>query len=37
MIVGIGSTTVYTIGAPYLDDSIGNEESPFYFGTILVH
>ena len=31
-IVGIGSTTVYTIGAPYLDDSIDNKNSPLYFG-----
>ena len=30
--VGIGATTIYVIGAPYLDDSIPNNESPFYFG-----
>jgi len=31
-LLGIGSTTVYTIGAPYLDDSIGTRDSPLYFG-----
>ena len=29
---GIGATTLYTIGAPYLDDSIKSKNSPFYFG-----
>lgn len=28
---GVGGTTVYVIGAPYLDDSISKKESPFYF------
>ncbi len=31
---GIGATTIYVIGAPYLDDSIPNNESPFYFGKL---
>ena len=28
---GVGGTTVYVIGAPYLDDSISKKDSPFYF------
>ena len=30
--LGIGGTTVYVIGAPYLDDSIDKKDSPLYFG-----
>ncbi|XP_057381266.1 solute carrier organic anion transporter family member 74D-like isoform X1 [Daphnia carinata] len=30
-LMGIGATTIYVIGAPYLDDSIPNNDSPFYF------
>ena len=31
---GIGGTTVFVIGAPYLDDSIDKKDSPLYFGTL---
>lgn len=30
-LLGIGNSMVYTIGAPYLDDSIKKKDSPLYF------
>lgn len=29
--VGMGQTTVYTLGIPYIDDNVANRESPLYF------
>lgn len=29
--VGLGQTTVYTLGIPYIDDNVASRESPLYF------
>ncbi|KAL7306068.1 hypothetical protein TKK_0001527 [Trichogramma kaykai] len=29
--VGMGQTTVYTLGIPYIDDNVASRESPLYF------
>jgi len=34
-LMAIGGTTLYTIGTPYLDDSVKNKNSPTYFGITL--
>ena len=31
---GVGNSLVYTVGAPYLDDSIQKKDSPIYFGNL---
>lgn len=32
LLIGIGATTVYTLGIPYIDDNVATSESPLYFG-----
>lgn len=31
LFIGIGSTAVYTLGIPYIDDNVANRDSPMYF------
>lgn len=32
LFIGIGATTVNTLGIPYIDDNVATRESPLYFG-----
>lgn len=36
LFIGIGATTVNTLGIPYIDDNVATRESPLYFGKIML-